>query len=176
MSPKSKVQRPGSKRSPNAYLLTEALVYLGLVVIILGLGYGAVYRCIDQSLILRRTTDDITRALDAGERWRSDVRQAREAIRSEVTGTNQVIRLASPQGEIAYERSGDTVKRRVGSGPWISVLSNVKSSNMEPDARHNVTAWSWEVELSPRTKGALKAGRVRPLFTFLAVPQGVASP
>src|SRR4029077_12950063 len=55
------------------YLLTEALVYIGLLFVILGVGYLAMDRSIDNSVLLRRNADDIANALHAGERWRADV-------------------------------------------------------------------------------------------------------
>jgi hypothetical protein len=46
---------------------------------------------------------------------------------------------------------------------------------MAADQRQYVTAWRWELELQPRAKGSVKPGRVRPLFTFLAVPERPAN-
>ena len=68
---------------------------------------------------------------------------------------------------------------RVGQGPWVHLLTNVKSSTMAPDPRRHTTPWRWELELYPRAKGTAKPRRVRPLFSFLAVPStrlGAASP
>jgi hypothetical protein len=159
-----------------AYLLIEALVYIGCVFVILGFGYAAVYRYIDHSVVLRRDADDIARALEAGERWRADVRSAAGQLRLENTETNQVLRFSGSRGELAYRFSAGTVSRQLASGPWIPLLQNVRSSAMQPDPRQNVTAWVWELELQPRTKASIKAGRVRPLFTFFAVPQTRSSP
>src|SRR5512137_1852725 len=58
------------------YLLTEALVYISVVVVILGIGYAAMYRSIRYSLDLRRSAEDISKALNVGERWRDDIRAA----------------------------------------------------------------------------------------------------
>src|ERR1041384_5004380 len=58
------------------YLMVEALVYIGVVFVVLGVGYAALYRCIDNSAVMRRTANDITKAMHAGERWRADVRAA----------------------------------------------------------------------------------------------------
>jgi len=46
------------------------------------------------------------------------------------------------------------------------VLTNINSSIIESDPRSNVIAWKWELELRTRAK----ASKIRPLFTFLAVP------
>jgi hypothetical protein len=116
---------------------------------------------------LRRNADDIAQALHAGERWRADVRAASGPIRFESTDAARILRLPGHRGEVAYQFTTNTVLRRVGNGTWTSLLNNVQSSAMESDQRLNVSAWRWELELKPRSK---KPGRVRPLFTFLAVP------
>ena len=36
------------------YMLVEALVYIGLVVVVLGPGYAVMYRCVENSTVLRR--------------------------------------------------------------------------------------------------------------------------
>jgi hypothetical protein len=45
-------------------------------------------------------------------------------------------------------------------------VPGVKSSKIAHDPRQKVTAWRWEIELATRKK----AVRVRPLFSFEAVP------
>jgi len=47
---------------------------------------------------------------------------------------------------------------------------------MAADPRERVVAWRWELELRPRPSGSVKPGRIRPLFTFLAVPEKPAAP
>jgi len=172
LSPNSGSQRHARTSDPQtSYLLTEALVYIGLVFVLLGTGYLAMYHCIDNSLLLRHNADDIASALQTGERWRDDVRAARTVIILEASGAGQTLLLQETGGEVAYRFSNHFMSRRIGQGPWVPLLANVKSSLMQSDPRQNVTAWRWELELQPRSKAAVKASRVRPLFTFLAVPQ-----
>jgi len=154
-----------------AYLLIEALVYIAVVFVLLGAGYAAMYRCIDRSLALRRNVDDITSALHAGERWRADVRAATSRIRLEDTDAGQLLHLDGPGGAVAYRFATNAVTRRVGGGPWARLLPSVKASTMKADPRQHVTAWSWELEIQPRAVGSAKPGSVRPLFTFIAVPE-----
>jgi hypothetical protein len=164
-----------AKSAPTAvggYLLTEALVYIAVVFVLLGAGYAAMYRCIDSSIALRRNVDDITSALHAGERWRADIRSATNVVRLESTSDGQLLRLEGPKGAIAYRYSTNAIFRSVGTGPWVRLLPNAKASTMETDPRKYVTAWRWELELATHTKGSVKPGRVRPLFTFIAVPEG----
>ena len=119
---------------------------------------------------MRRNADDITAALHAGERWRADLRSASGKVRLETVEGEQLLHLENSRGGASYRFSTNAVYRRVGPGQWSQLLANVQSSAMEPDPRQNVKAWRWELELKPRLRGAAKAGRIRPLFTFLAVP------
>lgn len=153
-----------------AYLLTEALVYIGLVFVLLGVAYVGLYRFIDNSVVLSRNAQDVSRAVHAGERWRQDVRLARAGVQIESSTEGQILHLDRQRGEISYTFREGAVWRRIDRGPWVKLLKDVKSSSMQADVQPHVTAWRWELELQPRTKGAIKAGRVRPLFTFLAVP------
>ena len=129
------------------------------------------YRCIDRSLALRRNVDDITSALHAGERWRADVRAATRQVRVEDTDDGRILLLEGPSTRVAYRFATNTISRRVGEGPWLRLLPNVKSSAMTADPRDRVTPWRWELELQTRATGSAKPGRIRPLFTFLAVPE-----
>jgi hypothetical protein len=159
------------KTNQRGYLLTEALVYIAIVFVMLGLGYTAMYRCVDSSIALRRNADDITSALHAGERWRADVRSATTQIRLEDTDGGPLLRLAGPTGAIAYRYATNAIFRSAGAGPWVRLLPNVKASQMEADPRKYVAAWRWELELATHTQGSVKPGHVRPLFTFIAVPE-----
>jgi hypothetical protein len=152
-------------------MLVEALVYIAVVFVLLGVGYDALYRCMDSSVALRWNADDITNALHAGERWRADVRSANRQIRLEQAPAEQIVYLEGPRGKTAYRFSTNAVFRRVGAGLWVRLLTNVKSSTFEADPRQHLTAWRWELELAPRQKGSVRPARVRPLFTFIAVPE-----
>ena len=159
------------KKQQHGYLLIEALVYIGVIVVLLGVAYSATYRCIDRSIALRRNADDITSALHAGERWRADVRAAASQVRLEDTDAGQLLHLDGPSTAVVYSFATNAISRRVGTGPWVRLLPNVKSSTMTADRREYVTAWRWELELQTRQTGSAKPSRIRPLFTFLAVPQ-----
>jgi len=156
----------------SGYMLIEALVYIGVSFLLLGIAFAAMYRCIDNSVGLRRSADDITGVLHAGERWRADVRSTVRPIQVENLPTGQVLHLPGPQTEIVYHYVEGAVFRRVGSGAWTQLLTNVSSSTVQPDPRQTLVAWRWELELKTRTK----AGRIRPLFTFMAVPARTATP
>jgi len=160
--------QPTAKAGP-AYMLIECLVYIGLVFAILGVGYAALYRCINDSIALRRNADDITRSLLAGERWRADLRSASGPARLETSlSAEQLLVIPARPGDISYRFSNQGVFRRVADRPWSQMLPEVQSATVESEARGNVSVWRWELEL--RTKG--KAGRIKPLFTFIGVAGG----
>jgi hypothetical protein len=146
-------------------LLIECLVYIALLAVVLGLAYAAYYRCEDNSKRLGRSVDDVLRALQAGERWRDDVRAATNVILAE-----NALRLVQTNATVDYVFGGDAIWRWAGNGaPPALFLAGLKSSRMEPDARREVAAWRWEVELA-RGRGA--PARFHPFFTFEAVPPG----
>jgi hypothetical protein len=117
---------------------------------------------------VRKNAEDVSCALIAGERWRSDLRAASGRVALERGVDNEQLVLANSEKVVAYQFVSNAVWRRVGSGNWICAVTNVKSSAMIGDTRGAVAAWRWELELAPRTK---RVGNFRPLFTFLAVPE-----
>lgn len=147
-----------------AYLLTEALVYISVVLVVLGVGYVALYRSINNSLALRRSADDISRALSIGETWRADIRSAVN-IHTEETAEGKIVVMEAAEKTNAWRVGSGTVFRRGDAGNWLPVLSRVKHCSIERDTRSRVNPWRMELELVPRSKSA----RIRPLFTFTAV-------
>lgn len=165
----SKMHR--SAAGSRAFTIIECLVYLGLVMLLLGLGTIAFYRCFDNTKGLRRNANDITRAVNAGELWRNDIRAASRAI--QVDETDLTIRIPQREREVWYRFADTQVLRKTSKdAPWLPLLSKVQSSRMASDPRAHVIAWRWELELQTSRKEA----RVRPLFTFLAVPEPANSP
>jgi len=156
-----------SDREPrsHAFTIIECLVYIGLLMVLLGVAMVAFYHCFDNMKGLRRNAADITRAVRAGELWRADVRAATSAIK--FVEAEHAIHIPQRDREVAYKFADAQVWRKTGAGaPWIVLLSKVQSSQITSDPRTHVTAWRWELELQPVRKSA----RVKPLFTFFAVP------
>ena len=160
------------RRPPRSgFTIIECLVYLGVYAVLLGVGTAAFHHCFDNMKGLRRNSEDITRAVRAGEIWRGDIRGAVRAIQFEAT--SQTLRIPQRDHEVAYRFADAQILRQAGAdAPWRVLLSKVQTSQMAGDPRAQVTAWRWELELQP----ARKAVRVRPLFTFLAVPGGANQP
>ncbi len=164
-----------SKRGAPAFMLAECLVYLAVSTVLLGLAFAAFYRVMDTEKGLRKNAADITRALQAGERWREDIRQATSPLKVvSAEGTvEQALRIPQQNGEVVYFFTGTNVLRRAGpDAPWTERLPSVKVSKMNRDTRERIMAWRWEVEL----KAGKKKPLVRPLFTFVAVSPTQAEP
>jgi hypothetical protein len=152
-------------RSQGGVLLVECLVYLTVFAILLGIGMAAFYFCWDHSKAMIYATDDIASALRAGERWRADVRSANGKISVETTTNGEVLRIPEMEKEIIYRFGTGEVRRQIASEKFSRLLlSKVKASQMKMDARGEVTAWRWELELAPRRRET----HLPLLFTFEA--------
>lgn len=153
-----------SRTSAPGFSLIECLTYLAVFFVVLGVAFAAYYQMDEQSRALTRNSADIVSATQAGERWRADVRAATNAVQLQ---ENQELRLTTRSGDVSYFfRDGAVWRQGANDQRSVQVLSPVKSSAMQLDARAQVSAWRWEIEL--RTKRTNTT--TRPLFSFLAVP------
>ena len=159
-------------RSTRGILLIECLVYMGALFAVLGVAYSVCFGFWDNAIRLRRNADDIAAALRTGERWRDDVRAASGPPRIENSPYGTLLHIPQKTREVVYLSHDNSILRWTDGGAWVSLLTNVKSSNMRGDKRREVTAWRWEIELMARRKSV----RLRPLFTFEAVPNPVIQP
>lgn len=161
------------RNSPAAFSLIECLVYISVFAIVMSLAMQVFLQTRESADRLRRTADELTRALHAGELWRDDVRAATAPPRT-VTENGQTW-LAIPRGTntVVYTHFKDTVWRQADTNaPWTRALAGVRTSRMEPDARAHVTAWRWELELAVKDERK----KTRPRFTFLTVPATAPQP
>ena len=169
---KTRATTPGAGPSAGVTLL-ECLVYVSVVTVVLGIGMATFWRAWDANKAIRRDAEDIVRALHAGEQWRADLRAATGPVRPEDSEGAQRLRIPSAQGEIVYTLTNGELRRQARPGARETVvLTKVKSCRMQPDPRPHVTAWRWELELQT----ARRKARLRPLFTFEAVPGHSISP
>ena len=142
-------------------MLIEALAYIAVLVLVLGVGGALLYRSWSNNIAMRRNADDITRTINAGELWRTDVRSATGPISSR---DGHELHIPRARGEIIYAFANGTVSRKA-SGQQPRTLARVASSQMQLDRRTQVSGWRWEVELQHNRKDL----QFRPLFTFEAV-------
>ncbi len=146
---------------PGGYLLLETLVFMALSVVILGIASAAYWRCVDNSKQLHRNAEDILAAVDAGERWRSDIRLAERVVAETNLAT-----LTQAGDTVEYRFEHEAIWRHSSRAKQtIRLLASVKSSSMQSEARAQIHAWRWEIELQSRKKPPY----LRPLFTFEAV-------
>ena len=160
-------------KRPAGIMLVECLMYLGLLTLVLGVASAVFYEGWESEKKLRRNTDEIALTMRAGERWRADVRAATGPLRVEQDSQQQVLRIPQPRGEVTYSFWQHEIWRLApDQGQGFRLLERVKSSEMIADQRGPITAWRWEIELSSREHHR----SLRPLFTFLAVPNSVVKP
>jgi hypothetical protein len=153
-------------RGKSGILLIECVVYIAVFFIMLGGAMTVFYFCWNHSEALVYATDDISSALRAGERWRADVRGATGKIIIETNSTGEMIRIPEGQKEILYRFESGEMRRQVASSNFSELLlPKVKTSQMKIDARSEITAWRWELELVQRRKETY----LPLLFTFEAV-------
>jgi len=148
-------------KSERGYTLIECLVYIAALIVVLNLAFDAWFHYDRHTNSMRRNANDIVRTLLAGEQWRADVRTATAPPHAIPNG----IAIPHRNGEITYTFVDGDVWRQVGKAHDIA-LKHVQTSTMSDDSRPNVHAWRWELELATPQK----AVRVRPLFSFTAVP------
>jgi hypothetical protein len=156
---------PGIRRH-EGIMLVECIVYLASFLILSGVAMGSFYLCWDHSKALRSSSDDISAALTAGERWRADVRAASGTITAELTDQGQVVKIPEGGTEILYIFDLNKVQRQVGTTSLpVMLLPRVISSEIKPDTRGGVTAWRWELQVTQRRKEM----HTQLMFTFEAV-------
>lgn len=160
--------------SLGAIMLIECLVYIGVLGIIFGLSSLALFRGLEMSRRIHGNTDEISRALAAGERWREEIRKSiRVSLLTNAPGGAAIRMEDQNRKAIDYALRERALLRRTGEeGQWTPALKGVKSSNFVRDERFGLVSWRWELEL----QGTRKEARVRPRFTFQAVPVPHPSP
>ena len=148
-----------------AVSLVEALTYVGVLAVVIFVGGRTVGNGSRQASVMRFQSEDMSAALRAGERWRSDIRAAITVPKlGDGPGT---IQMETSTGLVNYSFDGQRLLRWVGNAkPQELIRSQVENSRMILDERKGVTAWRWELELKRRNPRS----QMRPLFTFLAVP------
>lgn len=161
-------QKNGVRVHSKAIMLVDCLVFIAIWLSLTGVMFSAFYRSLSFSTRLVRSTEDISIALQTGERWREDIRKATATIRVEETGnrSEQALHIPHSQGEVSYLFTDHKLFRRESQqAPWVRLMSDIRDSNMVVDPRQHITAWRWEMELFIRDPKA----RMKPLFSFNAV-------
>ena len=131
--------------------LIECLVYVAVFTILLAIGTVSFYFCWDHTRATIFTANEVGAALRAGECWRADVRAATGKITVVTSAAGETIRIPGVGKQILYRFENGELRRDVPA-QHISrlLLEKVKASEMKTEARDTVTAWRWELEVTPR--------------------------
>lgn len=168
-----KLARKNYCRSKHGISLIQCLVYISLLGVMISVGGYTVAKALDQHRALAHNVNDIQKAVSIGEHWRSDIRAATGRIISTRDGSNQMLTIPTRAGEVVYEIRDCELRRRASpAASWVPLHDAVRGSQMESFSQAGVTAWRWDLEL----KSSAKKARVRPEFTFTAVPGKEATP
>ena len=152
-------------RRQSGVSLIECLVYIAVFAILLGIATASFYFCWDHTRATIFTADEIASALRAGETWRADVRAATGKISIVTTATGETVKIPEGRKEILYRFESGELRREISSqNNFRLLLPKVKSSEMKTEMRAGVTAWRWEVQLTPRRQDA----HLPLLFSFKA--------
>ena len=133
--------------------LIECLVYIAVFGILVGIGTAVFYFCWDHTRAVVFTANEVESTLHAGERWRADVRGATGKITVETMPAGETMRIPIGEKEIDYRRTGDELRReQQPANVSRLLLEKVHTSTFISEPRASVTAWRWELELTPRRK------------------------
>src|SRR5262245_35043273 len=97
--------------SRRGFSLLECVVYLAVLAIVTGLAFAAYQRCLAGCASFQRNADDIARALEAGERWREDVRQS-----GQISVSENSLQLHQHTNTIEYTFHDSAIWRRIDNG------------------------------------------------------------
>jgi hypothetical protein len=159
------------RRRDTGMSLDQCLVYISVLGVILCISGMSVGKAWDAHRAISRSANDIQRAVNAGERWRQEIRSALRPPEMCTIEAQPALRITTAQGVIEYRQCAGTLQRRDGvNGAWLVALHRVRDSQMLALTSTPAPAWRWELEMEP----AHKRARLRPLFTFTAVAPEVA--
>ncbi len=66
--------RAGKPSWKRGFTLIECMIYIVVLAVVMGLGFSAFYRFLENWRDLARSSEDILQVLKAGELWRADIR------------------------------------------------------------------------------------------------------
>jgi type II secretory pathway component PulJ len=145
--------------------LIECLVYISLLGVLLGVSGAALDRLWRGTTTIHRTAEDLSRALQAGEHWRADMRLATGAVTVAAGSEEGIVKIPQAGGTIAWVSVSNAVWRWPENDSPVRMLSHVSASHFNPVSRGAVASWRWDVEIEPSTRRA----SFRPLFSFQVV-------
>jgi len=124
-------------------MLTECMIYLAVSSVLLGLAFAAFYRVMDNAKGLRRNAAEITRVLQAGERWREDIHRATGPLRlvGMAGAVEQAFHVPQQAGEVVYFFTGTNMLRRANpDAPWIETLAAAEKQRLIAEAEGHASS------------------------------------
>lgn len=163
------IRRPRSRYArQRSFLLFEVMVYVGLLVIILGLAYRMFFEALAHHRHLAATTTALVTALEAGEQWRADVRASLGGPQLLPNAPRPTWQLQKRRHTVQYALDHEAILRRVlPKTNWLVVVTNVIQTRMQIESRSFGVVARWDLEL----RGYRPSPLIKPVFSFLAVPQ-----
>lgn len=157
-----------SGRSREGTTLIECLIYIAVVTMLLGMGISLLSKMIGFHRDLERNAADIARCLNAGERWRADLRRATGPVRTFRDGRNDMMEIPTGEEHVLYRYDQYHLWRHTtDTSVPILALKELTRCEFIQEARSHTKTWRWEVEL----RTLKRVVNVQPRFTFLAVSQ-----
>lgn len=155
-----------SQRGNLGLTLIDCLVYMSLFGLVTALATTCAFKLERQSRVLHKRSEEITRALKAGELWRADIRSATNEPAIVAYRGQSLLKIPTIDGEVFYYFESSTLWRKPAKSTQFGMfLPEVKLCSIVPERRQNARGWVCELELASK----IQQQKMRPLFTFRAV-------
>ena len=156
------------RRRTAGLMLIQVLVYLAATALILSLASVAIFDALGR---VRRDLELAQRAgllLDAGERWRDDVRASSGNVVVETTEQGSVCRMGAGTNTVLWTLSRGELSRAAGEGAPSKVWARgVAEAVFLCEERGEVRPWRMDATLAK----VRKTERHPVAFTFRSVPR-----
>lgn len=142
--------------------LIEALVYIAVFMMVVGLTYQCFHMFLKNSQNLKKATEDIIRVTQIGDRWREDIRNA-DSIKYD----NGILFLNKDGRESCYSFKDNALQFRGAAldSQWKILSDRIGECIFTETAHKGFSAWEMNIELKVRNEKS----KVKPLFSFMAV-------
>ena len=146
--------------------LIDCLVYMSLFGLVTALATTCAFKLERQARVLHRRSEELTRALKAGELWRADIRSATNEPAIVAYRGQSLLKIPTIDGEVLYYFESSALWRKPAKSAQFGLfLPDLKLCSMLPERRKNARGWICELELASK----IQQQKMRPLFTFRAV-------
>lgn len=153
-----------AKRQARGASLVEMLMYMSCLLVLMSLVSVAIGRLWSAERALHERANELIRVVNAGERWREDVRRSGVSPRAiEANGNEGLLLELDGSRQVYLLEAGEL--HRTANGEKEVLVRNVVSSRMLREQREGLVYWRWELGVR-LGRNATKTQA----FTFMAVP------